>query len=78
MNFAVGRYVVDIAFPEDRVAIEIDGWAFHTDHAAFQKDRRRQNALALNGWQVLRFTWLDVTEHPQRVLADIRAAVSAR
>lgn len=78
VNFAVGRYVVDIAFPEDRVAIEIDGWAFHTDHAAFQKDRRRQNALALNGWQVLRFTWLDVTEHPQRVLADIRAAVSAR
>jgi hypothetical protein len=27
---------------------------------------------------VLRFTWLDITAHPERVLAQIRAAVSAR
>lgn len=77
-NFTVGNYVVDIAFPRQRVAIEIDGWAFHSDHAAFQNDRLRQNRLALAGWQVLRFTWLDLTQHPERVLAEIRAAVSAR
>lgn len=77
-NFAVGSYVVDVAFPKQRVAIEIDGWAFHSDHGAFQNDRVRQNGLALQGWQVLRFTWLDLTQHPQRVLAEIRAATSAR
>lgn len=77
-NFAVGSYVVDIAFPAQRVEIEIDGWAFHSDHAAFQNDRVRQNGLALQGWQVLRFTWLDLTQHLQRVLAEICAAVSAR
>jgi len=32
----------------------------------------------LHGWQVLRFTWLDITQHPERVLAQICAAVSAR
>jgi very-short-patch-repair endonuclease len=48
-NFPVGGYVVDIAFPAQRVAIEIDGWAFHSDHHAFQKDRVRQNRLALQG-----------------------------
>ena len=26
------------------------------------------------GWKVLRFTWLDLTEHPQRVIAEIAAA----
>ena len=26
------------------------------------------------GWKVLRFTWLDLTEHPQRVTAEIAAA----
>lgn len=77
-NYPVGRYLVDIAFPRQRVAIEIDGWAFHSDQPAFQNDRKRQNWLALQGWQVLRFTWLDVTQHPERVLAEIRAATSAR
>jgi very-short-patch-repair endonuclease len=77
-NLPVGPYVIDIAFPRQRVAIEIDGWAFHTDQPAFQNDRKRQNWLALHGWQVLRFTWLDVTAHPERVLAEIRTAISAR
>lgn len=77
-NYSFGPYVIDIAFPRQRVAIEIDGWAFHSDQSAFQKDRNRQNWLALQGWQVLRFTWLDITQHPGRVLAHIRAATSAR
>ena len=77
-NHRVGPYVVDIAFPGQRVAIEIDGWAFHSDQEAFQKDRMRQNWLALHGWQVLRFTWLDITQHPERVLAAILAAISVR
>lgn len=75
-NYPVGPYSVDIAFPTQRVAIEIDGWAFHSDQEAFQKDRKRQNWLALHGWQVLRFTWLDITQHPERVLREIRAAIS--
>ncbi len=78
VNFPVGRYIVDIAFPAQRVAIEIDGWAFHSSHKDFQQDRSRQNKLALQGWQVLRFTWLDLTQRPQRVLAEINAAISAR
>jgi very-short-patch-repair endonuclease len=77
-NFAVGNYLVDIAFPAQRVAIEIDGWAFHSDQAAFQNDRVRQNRLALQGWQVLRFTWLDLTQQPERVVAEICSAISAR
>lgn len=77
-NYRVGPYAVDIAFPAQRVAIEIDGWAFHSDEQTFQNDRARQNKLALKGWQVLRFTWMDITQRPQRVLTEIRAAVSVR
>jgi very-short-patch-repair endonuclease len=32
----------------------------------------------LAGWQVLRFTWLDLTEYPDRVIAEIKFAISAR
>ncbi|BBY19468.1 type IV toxin-antitoxin system AbiEi family antitoxin domain-containing protein [Mycolicibacterium litorale] len=73
-NHPVGGYKVDVAFPVPRVAIEVDGWAFHTDSEVFQTDRQRQNAIALLGWNVLRFTWLDLTEYPERVIATIRYA----
>lgn len=76
-NYPLGGYVVDVAFPDVKVAIEVDGFAFHSDTAAFQNDRLRQNRIALLGWQVLRFTWLDLTEYPDRVLATIHSAVSA-
>jgi very-short-patch-repair endonuclease len=74
-NYPVCGYLVDIAFLTQRVAIEVDGWAFHSDQAAFQRDRNRQNAVSLNGWQVLKFTWLDLTEYPQRVIAEIATAL---
>ncbi len=65
-----------MAFPKQKVAVEVDGWAFHSDPEDFQNDRERQNNIALLGWQVLRFTWLDLTEHPQRVLAEIGFAIA--
>jgi len=77
-NHPVAGYRVDVGFAMQKVAIEVDGFAFHTDEEAFQIDRVRQNAIALAGWQVLRFTWLDLTEYPERVIAVIRSAISAR
>lgn len=77
-NHPVAGYVVDVAFLAARVAVEVDGLAFHSDSDDFDADRVRQNAISLAGWQVLRFTWLDLTEHPQRVLATIRHAIRAR
>jgi very-short-patch-repair endonuclease len=77
-NYPVGGYKIDVAFPEFKIALETDGWAFHSDPTAFQHDRKRQNYLALLGWQVLRFTWLDLVEYPGRVIAVIRSAISAR
>ncbi|HET6735527.1 DUF559 domain-containing protein [Mycobacterium sp.] len=76
-NYPVGRYKVDVAFPKQMVAIETDGWAFHSDQEDFQNDRERQNYITLLGWHVLRFTWLDLVEYPERVLAVIRSSISA-
>ncbi len=77
-NYPVAGYRVDVGFPACKVALETDGLAFHTDSDAFHSDRVRQNAIILAGWQVLRFTWLDLTEYPQRVIAEIQYAISAR
>lgn len=70
--------VIDIAFPEQRVAIEIDGFAFHSAPQEFQRDRTRQNLLVRHGWRkVLRFTWDDLTARPQYVINEIRFAVGS-
>jgi very-short-patch-repair endonuclease len=77
-NYPVGGYKVDVAFPKQKVAIEVDGFAHHSSSDDFHNDRVRQNNIALLGWQVLRFTWLDLVEYPDRVIAVIRSAISAR
>ena len=42
-----GQAVLDLAFTEHRVLVEIDGWAYHRGLRAFLRDTRRQNALVL-------------------------------
>jgi very-short-patch-repair endonuclease len=65
--------VIDVAFVRARLAIEVDGMAYHVDTDRFVQDRRRQNQLVALGWTVLRFTWWDLTDRPDEVLATIRA-----
>jgi len=74
-NYPVAGYKVDVVFPAEKIAIEVDGYAFHSAPEDFHNDRKRQNAIALAGYQVLRFTWLDLTEYPERVLAEICRAL---
>ena len=64
-------------FPKPKVAVEVDGFPLHSNSEDFHQDRKRQNAIALAGWHVLRFTWLDLVEYPQRVIAGISLAFSA-
>ena len=72
-----GRLIarIDIAFPALRLAIEVDGLAYHSDRLRFQRDRTRQNDLVNLGWTVLRFTWQDITADPERVIAVVRMAL---
>ena len=63
---------VDIAFPDLKLAIEVDGRAWHASWDRFEWDRAKQNRLELAGWKVLRFTWEQITRRPAKVIADIR------
>jgi very-short-patch-repair endonuclease len=69
--------VVDVALVESRIALEVDGWAHHSDVERFQRDRTRQNALAAAGWTILRFTWADLTQRPGYVASVIRRQLAA-
>ena len=79
-NYAIhgedGRIIAEIDFanPALKIAIEVDGRAFHSDRQSFERDRERQNMLVLRGWIVLRFTWERLVNDPEGVLAEVIAA----
>ncbi len=68
--------VVDILFEAAKLVVEIDGRAAHSGRTAFVRDRRRQNRLVHAGYRVLRFTWWDLVERPEQVIAEIRQALA--
>ena len=72
------RRRIDFAFPARRVAIEVDGYEFHSRHQVFEDDRVRANALELAGWTVLRFTWTQITSRPEYVVGVVRALLDQR
>ncbi|MBB3328794.1 endonuclease domain-containing protein [Microlunatus antarcticus] len=71
-------YYLDVAFPGLKLAVEIDGRLHETDEDLFESDRWRQNALVLDGWMVLRFTWAMLRDHPEVVVRDIKTAIAIR
>jgi very-short-patch-repair endonuclease len=60
-NVAVGPYELDLFWPEENVAIEIDGWEFHSTRSRFEGDRRKDNWLRARGVEVIRLTWRQIT-----------------
>jgi very-short-patch-repair endonuclease len=66
-----GPWTIDLAFPVQKVAVEVDGWAWHVDAERFRTDRRKQNALVRDGWDPLRFTWHDLDGRPAAVLGEV-------
>lgn len=69
---------VDYAYPERRIAIELDSLRYHLTGEAFEADRRKRNRLRLAGWLVLEFTWKMVLEHPGTVYGQIQRAYETR
>lgn len=77
VRIAGRKYILDVAFEAEKVAIEFDGRAFHGDDR-FQSDRTRQNDLVAAGWIVLRFTWDDVMVRPGRVVSVVKTTLGSR
>ena len=71
-------YEVDCLWPDEGVAVELDGRAAHIRAAAFEEDRARDAALTATGLRPLRFTWRRVTADGEEVLAELKATLSGR
>jgi very-short-patch-repair endonuclease len=76
MNTVIEGMEVDAAWPELRVAVEIDSWKYHGTRTAYQRDRRRSTTLQLAGWSLVRFTDVDIEHDRAYVVVTVRALVA--
>jgi Transcriptional regulator, AbiEi antitoxin/Protein of unknown function (DUF559) len=63
---------VDFAWPAIRMAVEADSQRFHGDWAQAERDRERDQALALAGWACHRFVRKVVAEDTGRAAERLR------
>ena len=71
----IGGYIVDFAFPQCKLAIELDGGQ-HDEMR--DRDAHRTAVINEHGYEVLRFWNSDVVENIEGVLERIQEAVAVR
>lgn len=72
------RRRLDLLFKEQGVAVESDGYAFHSGIDSFEDDRRRNNSLTAIGFRVLHWTWTAVHDRPEELITELYAALNCR
>ena len=70
----VSQYILDFAYLDCRLAIELDGEYHNTEDQQYDDAVRTKNLEAL-GWHVLRFTNEEVYNNIEIVLSSIKAAI---
>lgn len=75
-NARVKGYEVDALWRDQRLVVEVDGFAYHGGRAAFERDRRKDADLLAAGHRVLRVTWRQLADEPEAVVARIAAALA--
>lgn len=57
MNARVAGHEVDALFPDEKLIVELDGWAYHSTRESFESDRDRDADTLAVGHNTVRLTW---------------------
>jgi very-short-patch-repair endonuclease len=72
----VGRYRLDFAIPDKKIAIEIDGHEYHKKKYQRTHDAQRDRWLFGQGWNVLRFTGTEINMNVSKCVSEVCALAS--
>ena len=72
------RFLLDAAYDDVPLAVEMDGAAWHGSRRQRAVDVRRDALLATIGWQTLRFGYARMTTDPLTCRRDVLATRTAR
>lgn len=68
----------DFLWRDARLIVEADSRRVHGTVTAFEKDRLRDQRLAVAGWTVIHATWHQVTKEPERLIQMLRTLLGRR
>lgn len=71
-------YRLDLAYEAERLAVELDGRAYHASPAQWERDIRRDLALATVNWQTIRYSHRRLTNDIPGCRRDTLAVLAAR
>lgn len=74
-NVTLNGHRVDAVWDEQRIVLECDGWAFHADRVAFERDRRRDQDHLAAGYRTVRITWRQLHDEPARIAELLRSVL---
>ena len=71
-----GTHEVDALWPQQRLAVQLDGFEFHRTRRDREKDALSDADLELAGYRVMRLTWDDSTVNGHCTLRRLRLALN--
>ena len=71
-NRVAGSKRVDCRWPRRRLTVELDSYRYHNSRHAWEQDRRREREARARGDEFRRYTYGDVFEQPEPMLAELR------
>ncbi len=78
IELSSGWVECDCVWRDRRLIVELDGHAFHSTTAAFERDSLRDRKLRAAGWTVVRVTWRQLHEDREALVADLRRILNDR
>ena len=75
-EYPIGKWVIDIALPEFKLAVEADGIYWHSLPGIAEKDKRKDTYLNEHGWTVLRLPGDEIRKNPENCIGKILACLS--
>jgi hypothetical protein len=64
LNTVIAGHEADAVFVDEKVIVELDGWAFHRSREAFESDRDRDADRLEAGYATVRITWNRMLHRP--------------
>lgn len=71
-NVRAGTRRVDCRWPEYRLTVELNSFAFHNSRKSWESDYQREREARDRGDDFRRFTWTDVFEKPAYMVRELR------
>jgi very-short-patch-repair endonuclease len=75
-NYRLGRWELDAAWLDQRVAVELDSWRWHGGRWQFHRDRRKGLDISRAGFELIRLSWPQLKYDQTDVIEALRYALA--